>query len=485
VSFLKVLIGGNPLNQREDDTAIYTNPQFMPQPSVLKNFPIIEKNKVPDFITNLYFITMEKNGYSYFYPNLDTGINLCRFEWHYDFRKENYGLRLGLKFQVYKGKISDIGYYILPHKWYKDLDIKHDEFSITSDENDKIMNFIESNINNALNRISNSSTEEFYPVHYIELDRPLKETVSIENQLTLLPSRIINDKILSALIIPERGFSYLSCKRFSDERANIFCALSSLIFERAKLAIDQSLPVICSIKHPNKSTLDKNIENFYPNGKSNFNGITRYINANEQEMIISLYKAFFSISDNKYRRKMTNILFAYYSAKETININKTLSLVSYVSCLDSIGKECVPQMHKDNGSRKAIVYHINTVFGEGTVIGNVDKWSKRIYNDHRSSYVHGANIKFEEYSQNMDGKNFAGLPNALPSIEKPVSKQYEYENDLEILADVTRLVLLKYFESISGHVILDNIQGLKLNFNMKSTPEAHLGVVNRGWFKIS
>lgn len=479
------MIGGNPLNVREDNTAIYTNQQFMPKASVFENFPSITKAQTPDFIVNLYFITMENNGYSYFYPNVETGINFCRFEWHYDFREEAYALRLGLTFQVLNGKISEVGYYIQPHKYYMDLEDETEELSITNDEYVEIMNSINSNIENAQERLSNNLTEKFYLVHYIEFDKALKETISVDDEITLLPSRIIDDKILSALIVPEKGFSYLSCKRFSEERANIFCALSSLVVERVKLSNIPNLPIICTITSPNKNKLNDNIDKFYPNGKSNFNGLSGYITSSQQVMVVSLYKAFFSISGKGLRRKMTNILFSYYSAKEATHINKTLALVSYVACLDSISKEYAPEAHSDIGSRKAIVLHINSIFKNSQIIGDIDKWSKRIYNDHRSSYVHGANIKFEEYSQNMDGKNFAGLPTALPTMDKPVSKQYEYENDFKILADVTRVVLLKYFEKVTSQNLIDEFQDLELNFTMKSIPEAHLGTVNRGWFKIN
>lgn len=479
---MKVFIGGNPLNVREDDTAIYTEPRYMPTPEAYESFPILEKGSVPEIVQHLYYVTMEQNGYTYFYPNIEAGTNLCRYEWHYDFREESYALRVGLCFTVKDGTIEKPGYYIQRHEVYKDISGEYPEFSITEEEYSLIIEFIDSNIKEAAKRLTAEPSKEFYPIHYLELSRPLKSIFSLNEELTLLPSHLIEGKLVTALVTKSEGYSYLASKRVSDENAYIICALFTLVVDHARFLRMNGFPQVSKIAANNHDKLLANVEKFYPNGKSDFSGVSGYLGLEELDNISELYSAYFSIEDHKKKRKLTNLLFSYYSAKEALSLNKTLSLISFVACLDSISKECAPEIRDRDGSRKAIVHHINEVIDGYKIKGDVDKWSKRIYNDHRSSYVHGANIRFEEYSQNMDGKAYAGLPKALPTSSKAVGKQYEYDSDYDTLSKITNVLLLKYVESISGIKLPDKFK--EIDFDVESIPEAYFGVVNRGWFKI-
>jgi len=480
---LKVFIGGNPLNVREDDTAIYTEPRHIPTPKVYDSFPVIEKSSVPEIVRHLYYITMEQNGYTYFYPNVGAGTNLCRYEWHYDFREEIYALRVGLCLTIKNGAIEKSGYYIQRHEAYKEISGEYSEFSITEEEHGLILEFMALNIKEATKRLTADPSNEFYPIHYLELSRPIKSIFSLNEELTLLPTQIIEGKQVTALVAKSEDHSYLASKRVSDEKAYIICALFTLVVDHARYLTMNGFPQVSDIAANNHEQLLANVEQFYPNGKADLTGISGDIGAIELGNISELYAAYSSIKDRKKKRKLTNILFSYYSAKEALSLNKTLSLISFVACLDSISNECAPEIRDRDGSRKAIVHHMNEVLDGYEIKGDIDKWSKRIYNDHRSSYVHGANIRFEEYSQNMDGKTYAGLPKALPTVNRPVSKQYEYDSDYDTLSQVTNELLLRYIESISG--IKLPVIFKEIDFDVESVPEAHLGTVNRGWLKIT
>ncbi|ELB2765771.1 hypothetical protein QNE65_004635, partial [Vibrio alginolyticus] len=139
---MNIFIGGNPLTKKDDNTVIYTQPKFMPPLTSLESFPNIKKSDVPYFIENLYFLTMEGNGFSYFYPNTETGINLCRFEWHYEHKNNPYELRVGISFKVLKGSLNDIGFYIVPHAHYGDLEKERDSYELEDEEYNKIIDNI-------------------------------------------------------------------------------------------------------------------------------------------------------------------------------------------------------------------------------------------------------------------------------------------------------------------------------------------------------
>ncbi|MCG8632463.1 MAG: hypothetical protein MI863_01480 [Desulfobacterales bacterium] len=481
---MNIFLGGNPLNRNDDKTVIYSQPQFMPPLTKLESFPKIKKNNVTQFVEHLYFLTMERNGFSYFYPNLETGTNLCRFEWHYDYLGKLYELRLGLSFKVTNSKVTDIGYYVVPHEHYENLEAKRDTFSIDGQEFDKIKTFISNSVNEAVSRIDQKAETAFNILYYIELTSPAVDVIELTENIKILPSRLVNGKVISAIIIHELGHSYLSAKRFSDEKVNLVCAVMSLKIHKVNLTNIQKFPShIMPVDKPfNLSDVDLN--KFYPDTKADIPGIKKHINKEDSDFINATFKAIFTCSCPKTKRTITNMLFSYYSARETEAINKTVALVSYVACLDAIAKLYCSEIRDKNGSRKALVQSIIQLLSLSEQESKIDKWSKRIYNDHRSSYVHGANIRFEEFSQNMDGKNFAGLPKALPVESKPVSKQYEYNSDYEILRKVTLVTLLRYIESTTC-VSLKTEGFDEINFSGDSVPEAHVGMVNNGWVKIT
>ena len=482
---MNTYIGGNPLTKRDDNTVIFTQPRFMPPLTKVESFPKVKKSEVTDFIENIYFLTMERNGFSYFYPNTETGINLCRFEWHYEYQDNPYELRVGLSFKVSKGSLLDVGFYIVPHAHYENLEQEREHYEIDGDEYNRIIECIDSMIAEALSRSKIESVTTFNVLYYVELSSMVTEVTEFNSTISVLPSRFVDGKIVSAVIIKENGHSYLSAKRFSDEKVNFLCAIMSLAVDKAKITHVENFPShITPVDKPFSLSTD-NIEKFYPDTPSSVSANSNKLTSQTAEFISSILLSINSISCVKAKRRIKNILFSLYSAKETEGINQTVGLVSYVACLDAIAKECASTVRDEHGSRKALVHTIIHLLSKSHEERDIDKWSKRIYNDHRSSYVHGANIKFEAFSQNMDGKNFAGLPNALPTEAKAVSKQYEYNSDYNILKRVTLAVFKKYIESITDTSFPDEDSIDEVSFKAESIPEAHVSMPNNGWVRLT
>ena len=96
--------------------------------------------------------------------------------------------------------------------------------------------------------------------------------------------------------------------------------------------------------------------------------------------------------------------------------------MGYVACLDAIAKEYCSDFRDAHGSRKALVQLVAQLLSLSTQEKLIDRWSIRIYNDHRSSYVHGANIKFEEFSVDLEGDidldGFMGLSDVRPGFQE-------------------------------------------------------------------
>jgi len=482
---MHIYIGGNPLAQTDDNTVIYTQPNFMPTLSELKTFPRILKSEISSFIEHIYFLTMERNGYSYFFPNTETGVNLCRFEWHYEYQNNPYELRVGLSFKVSNGSLSDIGFYIMPHTCFENIEQKKDDYKIGVDEYDRIIEFIDGTVSEALTRSKNRGSVIFNVLYYVELSSVITDVVELNSDIRILPSRLVDGKLVSAVIVNGNGHSYLFAKRFTDEKINFLCAVMSLAVDKAKIIHKHNCPsYIKPVDKPINLSKD-NIEKFYPELSSDVSGVSNELTAEGAKLISHILRSIGSLSCSKTKRKIINILFSFYSAKETEAINRTVGLVSYVACLDAIAKECFSAIRDEQGSRKALVHTLVQLLSKVDEEDNINSWSKRIYNDHRSSYVHGASIKFEEFSQNMDGKNFAGLPNALPTETKPVSKQYEYNADYMILKKATRAVLIEYIDNITDGSFSEVFSIDEVSFKRECIPEAHIGMPNQGWVRLT
>lgn len=482
-------IGGNPLARNDDSEPIYTVPTHLPPSQDWDGELSVRRIDTASFIEHLYFITMEKNGFSYFYPNNKDEINLCRFEWHYGLEENLYFYRVGILFKVKKAKIFDIKYYIRLHDELKDIENNIHSFEIDSDVYESMMNFIQDNINKAVERLLKKREDIYNVLYYIRLIEPVKEVTFFNNKnIIVLPSYNVKDEFISAVIIPTKGFSYLDSKRFSDEKVNLFLAFLTFQNRYIKLSENQDLPRLLTSTKLNKTEqLLKKIKSFYPEGKEiSFNSIPS-MESKKTDIVNWLYSAFDKIENSKSKRKIVNIIFSYYSGIENMLNNRTLSLVAFIACMSSIAKLLEPEFSKENGDRKAIVFLIAKMLKYESKTDSyllLDKWSKKVYNDHRSSYVHGANHAFEAYSQNMDGNSFAGLPRAIPAQDKPVGKQYEYENDFKIAIKVSELMIIKCFESLSG-LSSDGLEiNMDIDFFLEDMAEGHIGMINKGWVRL-
>lgn len=484
---MRLFISGNPLNKRTDKTPIYPLHTHIP-PLLEWDSPLdIHKSNTSEFIEHLYFLTMEENGFCYFYPDNDAGTNLCRFEWHYDFRGNPYFLRLGLCFKVKKSELLDVGYSVQPHEKYQDISKEVEDPQITDEELKEIESFISNIIETAKERTRNNREEVFNRLYYFESQKPVKEPIYLHSNMMLLPSYKLNEKLVTAMIVPTLGYSYIDSKRFGDEKVNLFLAIYSFSIGYAKLFYSEKLLLISKLDYRDAELHLKKLDSLYVDGESSEFGNLPIIDETEIAMINWFYDALDKM-EHANRRKALNILFSYYASIESQRSNRTLALVGFVACMNSVTKLIEKEYFSENGDRKTIVHYLAKrldIEKESSQFKALEKWSKNVYNDHRSSFVHGANHKFEEYSQNMDGKNFAGLPPSLPSIEKHISKQYEYINDYNIAAKVAKLMVIDIFEILSGVPFVKKELFTNIDFSLESMPEGYIGMINDGWIRLT
>lgn len=469
---MHLFLSGDSLNRRDDSEPIYSTSNIPPKHKLSINFSI-EKKYIQSFIENLYLITMEENGFCYFYPSPREFDNLCRFEWHYDFRGKLYFLRIGLLFRINNSKINDICCSIQQHEKYIDLKKEILDCNITEKELKEIELFIYNKINEAKERITAKRNKIFNRIYYIKTRRPIENLTYLNmKNILLMPTYSLNSELITSIILPIDAFSFFDSNRFGEEKINLFCAFYTLSVGFIELINENKLPFISYVSINEKEKYLNKIDSLYPNCQTELFGF-KYIENEEFNMLNWLYEAFYKIDDIN-KKKVTNIIFAYYAGKEALKYNKTLALVSFVSCMSSISKIFESEYSNENGDRKTIVYYLSqklNIENNSIEYKDLDKWSKKIYNDHRSSYVHGSSHKFEEYSKNFDGANFANLPNALPSQDRVVSKQYEYNNDFIIAQEVVKFMIIRCFQDLSGIEYEDLDKFESIDFSIKPISE--------------
>lgn len=482
---MKYCLVGNQSNKNEDDTRIYNLTKYIPQTKKLDNFPLIKEQDTYSFIENMYFITMEENGNAYFYPNESNKENICRFEWHYEYRGSKYGLRVGLIFKVKSNKLNDVSFYIIPHDNLIDIQDLYYESEIEVNTYNEIIDSIHKKICESTERANNIPIKRYNSLYYISLENHIDKQYRLNDDVIIMPSRIVDGKIISAVVVISEGYSYFSSKHKSDEKVNLACAILSLFTQHVSIENGNDLP-----KCVEPIPIDKNIDFdklndvdlgfLYPGAKKIISEEYKLSN----DILCYVGKVFNYLSKGEPERKILNILFSFYSATKTESVNKTVSLVSYIACLDSIANIKLPDFMKEHGHRKTIVELIRTMFNlSGDSLTKLNKWSKNIYNEHRSSYVHGASISFEEFSQSMDRKNKAGLPKSMPAKDRLVTKQHGYEIDFLFLKDVARKTLLVYVDNLAD--IKDSPYDYTLNMDqLKPFMEAHFGIPNNGVITI-
>lgn len=484
---MNLFFSGNPLTRRDDDETIYVASNVLPPISKLSIDFNIDKKDIKTFIENLYFITMEENGYCYFYPSPQESSNLCRFEWHYDFRGKLYFLRIGLFLTVNKSGLKDVSCSIEQHEKYKDYKKEIEDCNITDEELDEIKRFIMSKIEKAKEYITLERSEVFNIICYVKTQRPLENLTYLDNKsILLMPTYSLEGEFITSIVLSIKAFSFMDSKKFADEKINLYCAFFSLAVGYIELNREKNFPLISPISINDKESYLKNIESFYPNCEKELFGF-KYLDNKSIYLLNWLYETFDKI-EGKNKRKVKNIIFAFRAGKEATKFNRTLSLISFVSNMNSISKIFEPEYFNENGDRKTIVHYLSKrldIKDNTEEYKHLEKWSKKIYSDHRSSYVHGSNHKFEEYSQNFEGENFLGLPSAIPSQDRVVSKQYEYNNDFDISEKVVKFMIISCLQDLSEVVFKDLEEYMSIDFSVRAINEGFIGMPNRNWARLN
>lgn len=216
--------------------------------------------------------------------------------------------------------------------------------------------------------------------------------------------------------------------------------------------------------------------------------------------LIAQYQAF----DENQKKKFRDALFAHYGALGVSNENRALAIVGFLAALGALSKHlqktCPGQVncskcgkihpHNAVGDRMAITKNIQdrasrafTLSAENLDV--LDKWVRRLYNKHRSQFVHSAQHRFNEYNQRTERGKASGCPSAAPTDTRIVSELNEFTSDFDKLPIISRFMLLDQFELCFGGPIPYAQICLDIpDFTERYTQEAFVGFPTSGWTQL-
>lgn len=501
---MKVIIRNNPLAVNDDEMAIYTSPQFVPAELQWKLGLTIDTILIPELCEHLYCLTMERNGLTYYYPNPDRNLNICRHELHFPLGDDPYYYRIGLILNYVKGSEADITGYIGTHEQYKGAPVEG--HTVDADLVCTMKKEIEDFLHDAKERIGKQRGLEFNHIYYINITAPgcLKEVYQSKSHgLLLAPANRIADQIVTALVLRATGHSYFDSLRFAQERAIIYCAILTICSSTAPNACavitEISKPLIFNGSIKSLTTQASTV--LYPEGA----GVPMGVSPTDErlfEFAEWTMDAYASLQ-LKDQIKFKQLLFCFYEAQSTGKDHPTLALIGLVAGLSLLSKNlqencagdvtctcCGPMnVHRKTGDRAAICQLISSHLKLAETDSEYDllqRWSKRVYSEFRSAFVHAGSFRFESHSQSFNAKNPCfDLPFSLPSRTDVVRDQFHHLEDYRITRDALQVLFFDWLQSVSKSQI-PHIELLpKLTFHSLLMPEAHICTPNRGWISLS
>lgn len=461
-----------------------------------------------EFFENLFFSTEKNGGNSYFIPVPEKACTICRFEWHRPWRNKAAQIRLGVLFDVQKGVEPKVGLgYFGTNEGYKSPGAINHPSKLSAKKFGEFKNWVATEISLANTPRSERKHESWNFIFYAKGSATFwKKPFYVRGGTVLiLPPRIEDGQIRTAVIIQERGITKGEAHRKAMRKLQLILALLTLatgnLWETSQV---ESGPDLLNgkllLKYEDVDLADK----LFPTGREN----------ESASLVVSMHTLAFVRyavraleTESEQNEKFLSALFAYYGGVIASGKTPSLGVIGFVASLSLLAsplqERCSGQLtcdkcgelemrHQLVGDRAAISKMIaNCIWRSyGTNIGDdsdFSKWVKDIYNSHRSQYVHSAKHQFNEFSQVFSGSSSETtlVPTATPHKGKLVRREHEHQALIGKLPLVTRVALI---DRVSSDKVVKNVMKRLAvsapNFALKHDRETFMGMPTAGWVRL-
>jgi hypothetical protein len=445
----------------------------------------VPRADIPELIEGLDFIAREKRGGSYFYPDYKNDKMGVAFEWYLPFRSWPFGYKVGVEFWVEPGNLQEVGAYVLygpdhPRKGLEPTFSKSEEAGFQR----KIIQTIEA----ATGWRSKLHSQQFFPVHYLEMPDPavIRKTVEIPSLgVYILPTVRIGkeNRPVSAVI-------QVVTARFNGEAESVgnlgatrLCALLTLATGNhyegyrstlGRTALKRFVTSICPMPDPGA---------VYPKGK--FKMPLAEAHELPLEGLLRVARCYGSLVE-RTRLGFDNSLFTYYTAEDLMKKGfPTVAAVAMIAALKPFRRalKCIGTV---SCSKCGGLQFRHDLRGEASGIGaslgdlfefpeaderrsKLEQTIKAVYGQQRSSFVHDAIFRHGEFGPRD--------PDVFPDQTSAISKKLARRDQLSTIRFLTRRALLQHLHRLAGESFDPPVYGIE-----PQKFEVPLGA--KGWFVV-
>jgi hypothetical protein len=402
----------------------------------------------------LYALTSERTGASFYYPDLAAERTKCRYEWHRKRKGDRFGVRVGIVLDVGPDGLSEIDAYATTREAAETIPPVPPAF--TSRETASLQKDVMKTLEEAIRRTDRQAACPHHIVYHVDMPYRggLPQTLVMpDDRLRIFPTKIMRGlKRVSAVAFTVHSTSRELAKGAALKEINLFCALATLatdrLHQRVVLNWTKKRPPIVHLT----SFENLDVDRLYP-----YRRAQPQLEESDPEVgrrLSWIWPSFHALPASS-REQLLLALFAYYAGKTVWGQQATLAVVAYVAALSALATDKVARCagevscsvcgvlphfkHNTVGDRAAITQLIIETLRltDATKRKEVGDVLARVYTKHRSAFVHGAELRHEEFHQGR------GMPQHLPAADGPVQDIAIFTQDLHSLGLITRRTLLE------------------------------------------
>jgi hypothetical protein len=409
----------------------------------------------------LNYLISEMGGALFTYPDDANGVVTCRFEFHEKLGERRAELRLGLLLRIGQSDVPEIEAYV----YAADANgIATQQAVFPERVVQRARERASQIVQQCLERRRTGRMFEGFSILHLDLPYRFGLTKSCciaDGRLLLFPTRVVDGRRVSAVAIRSAETSKEAARISAVGDVNLLAALLTLSNGgHYQIAFPQwptrqrRLQFIADVGNVGLGTL-------YPRGSKELpvaeNDGWLEVRANWMWSAMHALR----VEDAK---TFKTALFAFFAGRSEGRNSSTLSIIANVAALNKLAEDrkrvCDGHVSCSNcgslsnfshnvvGDSKAITeLVVESLRLNASEAKEMKQFLSRIYSKQRSSFVHGAELRHQEYGQG------GHLHSGLPSLTGNAQDVAQYQVDLQSIMRITRRVLIAWLAKKSGMAI--------------------------------
>jgi hypothetical protein len=401
----------------------------------------LSRETIHSFCAALEDVMTSRRGGVFYFPNKEDNYTRCRYDWFVSYRREVYGLRISLVFDVKSADITEINAYLsLGPRLVNQKGIQ-----ISHKTEKRVLEAIKHVLNEA-GEIIAGKTEVYHPLFYVKLSVGKWIGTNSNTDLgTIYRSacNMQNGEVMSALAIKTLAYSKNVARARALSFVNKLAALMSLLAGEPVVMVHPRLPKRGSFHIIRKEPPD--ISKVYPSSYHLWEPISIFHDIKDIATLAMNILKDQVVLDND---KLWQSIYAYATALDVQKEYPTLASVAYIASLSTFAgsSTCngivtcsvcgLRPSHPVYSEPDSITELVSKELGLTTEKQEqIRSLIRAVYSKQRSAYVHDAILRHQE-SGNIRAQV------GRPGQSSPISEELLFAEQLSSIRYLARRVLL-------------------------------------------